>query len=88
MLISYWLSQTQPVALRIHELVLFGSILLPDSKETELGSSNQKAATSSKNFRLVIVACRTWKFFSTAISGDVDISEVSGCYLWRYVSSK
>ena len=88
MLISYWLSQTQPVALRIHELVLFGSILLPDSKETELGSSNQKASTSSKNSRLVIVACRTRKFFSTAISGDVDISEVSGCYLWRYMSSK
>ena len=60
-----------------------------DSKETELGSSDQEASPSSgKNTGVVLVQCRTWKCFCKAISVDVDISEVSGCHLLRQMSSQ
>ena len=53
--------------------------MLPDSKETELGSSNQEASPSAgKNTRIVLVPCHTWKCMLTAIFGGVDISEVPG----------
>ena len=59
-----------------------GCTVLPDSKETELGSSDQEASPSAgKNTRIVLVPCCTWKCVPTAISSGVDISEVSRCHL-------
>ena len=57
---------------------------LPNSKETKLGMSNQKASPSTgKNDGVVGVTHHAWKCFSTAISDEVDISEVPGCQLLR-----
>ena len=54
----------------------------PDSKETELGSSNQEASLSAgKNAGIVLVPCCAWKCVPTAISGGVDISKVPGFHL-------
>ena len=59
----------------------------PDSKETQLGSSNQEASPSAdKNTGVVLVPCCTWKCVPTAISGGVDISEVPGCHLLQQIS--
>ena len=59
-----------------------GCTVLPDSKETKLGSSNQEASPSAgENTGIVLVPCHAWKCVPTAISGGVDISEVCGCYL-------
>ena len=56
--------------------------VLPDSKETKLGSSNQEISPSAgKNTRVVLVACHALKCVPTAIFKGVDISEVPGCYL-------
>ena len=56
-----------------------GCIVLPDSKETELGSSDQEASPSAgKNNGIVLVPCCTWKCVPTVISSGVDISEVPG----------
>ena len=53
-----------------------------DSKEAELGSSDQEACPSTgKNARVVLVPCRAWKCVPKAISGGVDISEVPGFHL-------
>ena len=61
----------------------------PDSKETELQSSNQKASPSvGKNIGVVLVSCCTWKCVPTAISDGVDISEVPGCHLLWQMSSQ
>ena len=61
----------------------------PDSKETELGSSDQEASTSaSKNNGIVLVPCRARKCVPTVISGGVDISEVPGCHLLQQRSSQ
>ena len=63
--------------------------MLPDSKETELGRSDQEASPSAaKNTGIVLVPCRAWKCVPTAISGGMDISEVPGCYLLRQMSSQ
>ena len=52
----------------------------PDSKETELGSSDQEAFPSAgKNTGVVLVPCHAWECVPTVISGGVDISEVPGC---------
>ena len=65
-----------------------GSIVPPDSKETELGSSDQEASPSAgKNTGLVLVPFRAWECVPTAISSGVDISEVPGCHLLREMSS-
>ena len=65
------------------------STVLPDSKETELGSSNQEASPSAgKNSVIVLVPCHTWKCVPAAIFGDVDISEVPGCHLLWQMSSQ
>ena len=59
-----------------------GCTVLPDTEETKLGSSGQKASPSAgKNTKIVLVLCRTWKSVPTAISSGVDISEVLGCHL-------
>ena len=43
------------------------------------GSDQDASALASKNTRVVLVPCHTWKCAPTAISGGVDISEVPGC---------
>ena len=66
-----------------------GCTVLPDSKETELGSSDQEASPSAgKNTRIVLVPCHTWKCVPTAISGGVDISKVPGCHSLQQMSSQ
>ena len=65
-----------------------GCTLPPDSRETEIGSSDQEASPSAgKNSGVVLVACREWKCVPTAISVGVDISEAPG-YLLRQMSSQ
>ena len=59
-----------------------GCTVSPDSRKTELGSSNQEASPSTgKNIGIVFVPCRAWNSVPTAISGGVDISEFPGCHL-------
>ena len=66
-----------------------GCTVLPNSKDTELGNSNQEPPPSAgKNNGIVLVPCCTWKCVPTAISGGVDISEVPGCHLLRQMSSQ
>ena len=43
------------------------------------GSDQDASALASKNTRVVVVPCHAWKCAPTAISGDVDISELPGC---------
>ena len=58
------------------------STLLPDSKETKLGSSDQKASPSTgKNTGVVLVPCHAWTCVPIAVSDIVDISKVPGCHL-------
>ena len=60
-----------------------GCTVLPDSKETKLGISNQEVSPSaSKNTGVVLVSFCAWKCVPTAISGGVDISEVPGYHLF------
>ena len=64
-----------------------GCTMLPDSMETEPGSSNQEALPSvTKNAGEVLLQCHAWKNVLTTISCVLDISEVPGCHL-LYVSS-
>ena len=54
----------------------------PDSKETELGSSDQEASPSTGKYTgIVLVPRRIWKCVPKAISGVADSSKVPGCYL-------
>ena len=58
----------------------------PNSKETELGSSDQEASPSApKNTGVILVPCCTWKCVPTAISGRVDISEVTGFHFLQQI---
>ena len=69
--------------------MFFGCTVPPDSKEIELGSSDQEASPSTgKNTGVVLVPYREWKCVSTAISGGVDISEVPECHFLRQMSSQ
>ena len=62
--------------------MFFGGTRPPDSKETNLGSSNQEASLSAaKNTGVVLVPCLCIKCIPRAISGEVDISKVPGCHL-------
>ena len=55
-----------------------------NSKEIELGSSDQEvSASAGENNEVVLVPYGTWKCVSTAISGGVEVSEVPGCHLLR-----
>ena len=66
-----------------------GCTVLSDSKVTELGSNNQEASPSaSKNTRIVVVPCCTWKCVPIPISSGVDISKVPGCHLLQQMSSQ
>ena len=61
----------------------------PNSKETELGSSDQQASPSAgKNTGIVLVTFRAWKCDPTAISSGADISEVPACHFLRQMSSQ
>ena len=63
--------------------------MLSDSKEAQLGRSDQEAFPSAGNNTGVVLApCRTWKCVPTAISGGVDISEVPGCHLLQQMTSQ
>ena len=65
-----------------------GYTVPPDSKETELGSSDQEASPSAgKNTEVVLVPYCAWKCVPSAISSDMDISDVPGCHLLRQMSS-
>ena len=87
MLILFWLSHTWAVTLRIQEHVFSGSYVPPDSKKTELGSSDQEASPSAgKNTGIILVPCCTFRCLPTAISGSVDISNVPGCHLLEQTS--
>ena len=60
-----------------------GCTVPPDSKETELRSSNQEASPSAgKNTGVVLVPCRAGSV-PTAIYGGADISEVPGSHMLR-----
>ena len=72
----FWLCETWPITLRMQKL-FSGCTVLPDSKVTNLESSNQEASPSRvKNTGVVVVPCHAWKCVRTAISGGVDISKV------------
>ena len=61
-----------------------GCTVLPDSKETELGSSNQEISPLvTKNTEVALVPCCAWKSVTTAISGGVDILEVLGVIFYK-----
>ena len=67
--------------------MLPGCTVPSDSKETEIGSSDQEASPSvGKNTRIVLVPCHAWECVPT-ISGDANISEVPGCHFLRKMSS-
>ena len=60
-----------------------GCTMPPDSKETELGRTDQEASPSAgKNTGAVLVPCRAGKCDPTTISVGVNIFEVPGvtCY--------
>ena len=61
--------------------------MLPDSKETKLGSSD-KETSAGKNTGVVSVPCRTWKCVPTAVFGGVDIYVAPGCHLLQQMSSQ
>ena len=66
-----------------------GCTVSPDSKETELGSSDQEVSPSAgRNTSIVLVPCHAWKCVPTAISSGVGISKVPGCHLLRNMSSQ
>ena len=65
-----------------------GCTVLPDSSEIVLGNSGQEASLSAgNNTGVVLVPYCTWKCIPTAISYDVNISEVLGCHLLLQMSS-
>ena len=58
----------------------------PDSKESQLGSSDQKAFRRLK-YRGSFSAMLTWKCIPTAVPGGVNIFEVPRCHLLLQMSS-
>ena len=59
-----------------------GCTVLPGSRETELGNSDQEASPSAgKNTSIVLVPYCTWNCAPIAISGGADIFEVPVCHL-------
>ena len=68
--------------------MFFGCTVLPDSKETEFGSSDQEASPSTgKNTRVVLVLYCAGKCVLPAISGGVNIFEFLGYHLLWQMSS-
>ena len=69
--------------------MFFGCNVLPDSKETEVGSSDQELSPSAgKKNGVVLVTYGAWKYVPTTISGGVDISEVHGCHFLQQMISQ
>ena len=61
--------------------------MLPDSKETKLGSTNEGASPSAgENTGVVLVPNHAWRCVPTAFSSDMDISEFSGYHLLQEMS--
>ena len=61
----------------------------PDSKETELGSSNQEASPSAgKNTGVVLVLCSRMEVHLYSYFKGVNISDVPGCQLLQQMSSQ
>ena len=59
-----------------------GCNVLPDSKETNFGSSDQEASSSTgKSTGFVLVPCCTLKCVPAGNSGGVGISKIPGCHL-------
>ena len=59
-----------------------GCTVPPDSKETELGSSNWEASPSAgKNTKIVSVPCYAWKSVPTAIWGICSNFVECECFL-------
>ena len=66
-----------------------GCTVVPDSKETKLGSSIQEAFPSAgKDTEVVLVPCLHMEVHPTYISRGVDISEVPGCHLLQQMISQ
>ena len=64
----FWISMTWPITFRIHELVLSGRSVPPDSKDTKLESSNQEASLSAgKNTEVVLGLCCAWNCVPTSV---------------------
>ena len=69
--------------------MFFGCTVPLDSKETELGTSDQEAFPSAyKNTGVVLVSCHAWKCVPITIPSGVDISKISECHLLRQISSQ
>ena len=59
-----------------------GCTVAPDSKETELESSNKETSPSAgKNTEVILVPRCTLECIPTPISYGLDISKVPGCHL-------
>ena len=85
----FWLSQTWPVTLRIQEYVLSGCIVMPNGKETKLGSIDQEFSPSAgKSTRVVLVPCCTWTCVPTSVSSGMDTWEIPRCHILRQMSSQ
>ena len=64
-----------------------GCIVSPDSKETELKSSDSEASPSvDKNSRVVLVPCSCMEVHPCRYFWGVDISEIPGCHLLQQMS--
>ena len=79
----FLLFMTWPITLRIRELVFSGCTVPPDSKDTELGSSDQEASPSAgKNTRVVLVPCSRMEVHPYSYFWWY------GCHLLRQMSSQ
>ena len=64
-----------------------GCTVLPDSKETKPGSSDQETSPSAgKNTVVILVPCLRMEVCPYSFFGGVDISEVPGCHLLQQMS--
>ena len=64
-----------------------GCTVLPDSKETRLGSSDQETSPSvGKNTGVVLVSCLRMEVRHYSSFRWLDISEVTGCHLLQQMS--
>ena len=67
-----------------------GFIVLPDSKETELEGATKRFLHQQVKYwgKFSSMLCMEVCHYVTAISGGVDIPEVSGCHLLRQMCSQ
>ena len=69
--------------------MFYGCTVLPDSKETKLGSSDKEASPlAGKNAWVVLMPHYAWKCVPTTISGGLNISEVPGYHFLWLMSSQ